>query len=1108
MRLKMMMLVLALINISNNSWAQIRVKIGDLYYTISGVTASVTPFRTYYMENDYSVIYRSNYRNSEYIIPSSINYNGYDYPVTSIEEGAFADQVEYKSNNTRSYYNNLVSPIKHITIPNSITHIGAYAFYYRSLDECYLPNVEIIDEYAFACSGNFNTITAPNLKQIGDYAFYNKTKLTELYFPKLEKVGNYAFKECRNITKISMPQLKQIGEGSFDGCTNLSNVSFSKLEVIADKAFSSCQKLTSVILPETLTLMGEKVFSGCSLLRELFYLSHKPPTNWVATTTTYVPNKQSYSSPKTTINNGIVKEMITFSSNKFDYSGQSPTSSWINNVSGYNAKLSLSEINKNAGVHEEWIPVTFTKGTDSFICEVSFRYSVNPISLTVQANNKNRKYGEDNPVFSLSYSGFVNGEKENVFTTYPIISTTATKTSDVGEYPITVSGGEALNYTFVYKSGVLTVTKAPLMAKVNDKTRQYGKNNPTFSVSYTGLKNDESAPKWTETLSIETTATKKSDIGTYTITATGVPTNYELSQIEQGTLTITQAPLTIKANDAIREYFEEEPDFTYTCFGFLNDDDAQVLTKSPTFTTEATKASDVGKYPILPSGAKAKNYNISYEQGELTITKRPLKVTSHCSRPYGEENPIFPIEYKGFVNDETESVLTVKPTGTTNATVTSKVGEYSIMIGGGEATNYDFVYEPGVLTVTKAALSAKVSDATKVYGENNPNFVIEYYGLKNEETAPTWTTIPTFKTEATNKSGVGQYTVSAVDGVSVNYDLVIDDGTLTIIPAPLIIQAKNASRQYYSDNPTFSYSCSGFVNGEDKNILTLEPTLSTSATLSSNVGAYDIEVNGASSTNYSISYVNGTLTITPRTLTASVGNYERLYNEDNPTFEVKYNGFVGNENENVLITKATASTTATKTSDVGSYPINVTEGSAENYTFSYIPGTLTINKAEQTILWEQDLSNLIVGDQVELQAVASSGLPITYTMESNNFAEIYSAGNNKKYLDCKAEGQFTIRATQDGNNNYYSSIRINKTVTIGNGESSVKSLDNSVIKIQNMPFGIRVSNVNFGDVIRIYSIDGILQKSVKAEEHITDIPLLKDKVYIVKASGKTVKLGF
>lgn len=480
---------------------------------------------------------------------------------------------------------------------------------------------------------------------------------------------------------------------------------------------------------------------------------------------------------------------------------------------------------------------------------------------------------------------------------------------------------------------------------------------------------------------------------------------------------------------------------------------------------------------------------------------------SNSTREYGEENPVFNIKYSGFIGNDNENVLSVTPSVSTTATKKSDVGEYPIKISGGSSENYVIVYESGVLTITKAPLTAKVNNETRQYGEENPTFTVNYSGLKNGEIIPKWTKDLIVETSASKQSDVGTYAITAT-GVPTNYDLPnIENGTLTITQVPLTIKANDASRQYYSDNPTFSYSCSGFVNGEDKSVLTLEPTLSTSATLSSNVGTYDIEVNGASSTNYSISYANGTLTITPRTLTASVGNYERLYNEENPVFEVKYDGFVGNEDEKMLSTQAIASTSATKTSDVGTYSINVTGGSADNYIFSYTSGTLTINKAEQTITWEQDLSNLKVGDQVELQAVSSSGLPISYSMDNNNAAEIYSAGNNKKYLDCKAEGQFTIRAIQEGNKNYYSTTRIYKTVIIGNGESAIRSIENSLVKIQVIDYGIKVSDANAGDVIRVYSTNGVLLKSVKAEGQITDIPLSKDKVYIVKVGGKTVKLS-
>ena len=599
---------------------------------------------------------------------------------------------------------------------------------------------------------------------------------------------------------------------------------------------------------------------------------------------------------------------------------------------------------------------------------------------------------------------------------------------------------------------------------------------------------------------------------------------------------------------------------------------------------------NAGKYSISVKADFFQGDNLAFSVEfpfEYKINRAKLNVrANNASRVYGDDNPSFNVTYSGFVNRENESEISMAPTISTSATKTSNVGEYPISVSGGNAANYEFEYESGILQITKAVLSAKVKDVTKVYGSTNPAFTIEYYGLKNGETTPAWTTSPTFTTEATQSSGVGQYPIKAVNGVPVNYDLgEITGGTLTVTPASLTIKANDATRQYFSDEPDFGYTCKGFVNGENEDVLSPKPTLTTTANVSSNAGTYPIKASGASSSNYSISYVDGTLTITPRTLFASVGNYERLYNEDNPSFEVKYDGFIGNEDENVLITKATASTTATKTSDIGSYSIDVTGGSADNYKISYSSGTLTINKAEQTISWKQDLSGLKVGDQVELLATASSGLSINYTMDSNNAAEIYSTGA-KTYLDCKAGGQFSIRAVQNGNKNYYSSPRVSNVVSIvgsnpttdpvliikqaDNGSistqvskgsvytftiapndrwrihsvtfnnedvtnqlssnntfttpamyntsilsvayeqgenSAVNAARQSEVKIQGKSFGIRVSNANTGDVIRIYSVDGFLQKSVAAERHVTDIQLPNGNVYIVKVGAKTVKLS-
>lgn len=93
------------------------------------------------------------------------------------------------------------------------------------------------------------------------------------------------------------------------------------------------------------------------------------------------------------------------------------------------------------------------------------------------------------------------------------------------------------------------------------------------------------------------------------------------------TYTISKAPLTIYANNMSKYYGEDDPSFEYTGIGFVNDETSEVLIKQPILTTTATSESDAGTYPIIVSGAEAKNYEISYEKGTLTILKAPQTIT-------------------------------------------------------------------------------------------------------------------------------------------------------------------------------------------------------------------------------------------------------------------------------------------------------------------------------------------------------------------------------------------------------------------------------------------------------------------------------------------------
>lgn len=423
--------------------------------------------------------------------------------------------------------------------------------------------------------------------------------------------------------------------------------------------------------------------------------------------------------------------------------------------------------------------------------------------------------------------------------------------------------------------------------------------------------------------------------------------------------------------------------------------------------------------------------NVPYK---YVIKKQTLKVTIKKQiKSYGDDNPPFTYGISGFIGNDNESDIQVLPTILCSATKLTEIGEYQIIGSGGQSTNYDFEFYNGLLTIKKASLSINVIDDIKEYGDPNPQFKINFIGLKNGEQLPRWDISPIFSTEATEKSNVGTYSVSVICEAH-NYEIESNrNGILNITRANATITANNKNRLYFEENPQFDFSITGLRNGDTKTCVTTLPSYNCEANILSDVGVYEIVPSDAVAKNYIFEYVPGNLSINKRQLTANVGNYSRVYGENNPKFEVTYSGFVNNEDASVLLQSATISCTANSLSDVGSYPIEISGGEAKNYQISkYNFGTLTITKTNQNIIWDQDLSNIDLYSQIELQATSDANLPVTYEMSPNNVATIYNNAG-KWYLDCYGSGAVNIRAIQNGDKNHNAAAIITKTLVVFGG---------------------------------------------------------------------------
>lgn len=573
--------------------------------------------------------------------------------------------------------------------------------------------------------------------------------------------------------------------------------------------------------------------------------------------------------------------------------------------------------------------------------------TIDKATLTATAQAATREYGATDPVFTFNYTGFKNTDTAADIDVKAVGATNATATSGIGNYTITGSGAFDNNYQFNYVNGTLGVTPATVTVTADDKSRLYGDENPALSVSYAGFKNGETSSVLTTQATATTLADALSNVGAHQITASGAAASNYLFIYNNGTLNVNKATLTVTAGNGVRLYGDGNPVIGVSYSGFKNAQTSAVLTTQATANSAATLTDNVGTYATTASGAAAQNYDFNYVNGTLTINKAILTATAqNANRTYGDDNPAFTFVYSGFKNGETDSVITTKATGATDANTLSDVGNYAITGAGANDDNYDFSYVNGTLHVAKAMITATASNQSRAYGASNPAMGVTYSGFKNSQTSAILNTQATASTLADASSNVGTYAITANGAAATNYDFTYINGLLTVNKALVTVTAGDANRIYGDANPSIGTSYSGFRNGQNHTVLTALATSTTTADETSNVGTYATTSSGAAAQNYDFNYVDGTLTIGQATLTATAGGGTREYGAANPSFSVSYSGFKNTDTISDIDTPATVSSIAGATDNVGNYATRATGAMDNNYAFNYVDGILNITQAE------------------------------------------------------------------------------------------------------------------------------------------------------------------
>ncbi|HSU55228.1 MAG TPA: MBG domain-containing protein, partial [Candidatus Dormibacteraeota bacterium] len=527
-------------------------------------------------------------------------------------------------------------------------------------------------------------------------------------------------------------------------------------------------------------------------------------------------------------------------------------------------------------------------------------------------------------------------------------------------------------------------------------------------------------------------------------------TNYSVT-INNGALAISPATLTVSADSKSKVYGEAVPALTGSLVGVLNGEN---ITASYSTTADATTAA--GNHDIVPAlsdlDSKLSNYTVWSTNGTLTISPAPLLVTADDkSKFYGDAVPTLTGTLTGVVNGDNITVLYA-----TSGNAGTPVGSYgivpSLLDPDSKLGNYSVTVTNGSLTINPAALVATADNKSRAYGAANPPLTVSYNGFVNGEDAGIITGTLSISTSAETNSFVGMYPIIASGQTAPNYMINYVNGSLTVLPAELVVQADDKSRAYGHTNPVFTATLTGFVNGEDSTALHGALLFNTTADTNSPLGTYPIEVSGLTSTNYSITFSSGALTITSYALTVTADNQSRAYGSGNPALTGTLSGVQNGDN----IT-ASYSTIADSSAPVGPYSIVAAladpDDKLTNYSVTISNGILSVSPAALSVSAE-DKSKLY-GDAVP--ALTGSLLGV---VNGDNITVSYSTIANA----ATSVGSYDIvpaLSDPDSKLSNYSITFSNGTLTIMAAETSVEisSSQNPATEAASLTFTANVSAV-------------------------------------------------
>ena len=246
----------------------------------TGAFDSATNLNTLIFSNNRIIIRSNTFKNSELttvIINESTNINNIDLYVGTNQPFYGKSNVDV-SVNTKILFGSGELSKSNASVQGATkaiisgTNLGYFISGYNKIGFAAFKDVSSITEISIS-----NTIT-----NIGSYAFSNATNLKTVTFatasigiyPQLTGIQDYAFQGASNLTTINIPSsVIRIGQYAFQDASKLASITFpqnSELTTIEDYVFQGASILTTITIPASVTSIGTNAFAGSSITTVVF----------------------------------------------------------------------------------------------------------------------------------------------------------------------------------------------------------------------------------------------------------------------------------------------------------------------------------------------------------------------------------------------------------------------------------------------------------------------------------------------------------------------------------------------------------------------------------------------------------------------------------------------------------------------------------------------------------------------------------------------------------------------------------------------------------------------------------------------------------------------